>query len=498
MSRDLAKALAAKSPGRVQIVIDACQLRTRRSLIKEDLENGSLVIVTGSKYIAGPAFAGAVLVPGAMLASFAEASPLAPGLLDYCAALDWPKSLRPLLGPDLKAEANIGLGFRWTAALEHIDQLVKIDEATEARILARFDAVARDFARYSPTASLAIDDLQRGHPCASILSLAVATSSGALLGLDGATGFYRDLKENQDSGPVCHLGQPVNLAPPPSFALHPPRPISSKPPSVWLKASPSTLPSIHAGAASKPYSRNGTASCSADISGMTGNETSNRSRHAGREDLEMPSGEEAADLDPRDWAAFRALAHEALDEAIDGIMSVRDGPAWREPTPEARAAFDAPLPTGPTPLADVLATVRESVAPYSTGNRHPRFMGWVHGAGTAHGVIAEMIAAGLNMNCGGRNHIGFDVERQIVAWMAEAMAFQSPRPAFFSPALRWRTSLPSLLPAPMPSVAAAETPALHCGGREARRLHIGRSARMRKPGFRTRRAWLLEAQENRD
>src|SRR5258708_5856141 len=55
------------------------------------------------------------------------------------------------------------------------------------------------------------------------------------------------------------------------------------------------------------------------------------------------------------------------------------------------------------------------------------FMGWVHGAGTPVGMIAEMLAAGLNANCGGRNHIALDVERQIAAWAAEL--FGSPAEA---------------------------------------------------------------------
>ncbi len=50
-------------------------------------------------------------------------------------------------------------------------------------------------------------------------------------------------------------------------------------------------------------------------------------------------------------------------------------------------------------------------------------MGWVHGAGTPVGMVAEMVAAGLNMNCGGRNHIGLDVEKQITQWMAEALGY---------------------------------------------------------------------------
>ena len=54
-------------------------------------------------------------------------------------------------------------------------------------------------------------------------------------------------------------------------------------------------------------------------------------------------------------------------------------------------------------------------------------MGWVHGAGTPVGMVAEMVAAGLNMNCGGRNHIGLEVEKQIAQWMAEALGYPSER-----------------------------------------------------------------------
>src|SRR5256885_9558431 len=44
-------------------------------------------------------------------------------------------------------------------------------------------------------------------------------------------------------------------------------------------------------------------------------------------------------------------------------------------------------------------------SPYATGNVHPGFMGWVHGGGTVTGMLAEMLAGGLNANLGGRDHI---------------------------------------------------------------------------------------------
>jgi aromatic-L-amino-acid decarboxylase len=132
-------------------------------------------------------------------------------------------------------------------------------------------------------------------------------------------------------------------------------------------------------------------------------------------------------LDPDDWQQFRELSHRALDEMIDHLRTIEDRPVWQPAPEEVRQRFDRPLPRQPGDLADVLADFSSSIKPYATGNAHPLFMGWVHGAGTPVGMLAEMLAAGLNANCGGRNHIGLDVERQMVRWFAEAFGF--PREA---------------------------------------------------------------------
>ena len=39
-------------------------------------------------------------------------------------------------------------------------------------------------------------------------------------------------------------------------------------------------------------------------------------------------------------------------------------------------------------------------------------------AGNAAGMLGEMLAAGLNANLGGRDHMPIEVERQIAHWMA--------------------------------------------------------------------------------
>ena len=121
-------------------------------------------------------------------------------------------------------------------------------------------------------------------------------------------------------------------------------------------------------------------------------------------------------LDPEIWDELRAQGHRMLDDMIDYIEHVRERPVWRPIPPEVRDRFRADLPRGPADLAEVYDEFSRFVVPYTAGNVHPGFMGWVHGGGTPVGMLAEMLAAGLNANLGGRDHVPVEVERQIVEW----------------------------------------------------------------------------------
>ncbi len=112
-----------------------------------------------------------------------------------------------------------------------------------------------------------------------------------------------------------------------------------------------------------------------------------------------------------------------LDDILSYIENIRDRPV-RQPIPQSvRERFHAGLPTAPSELSAVHEQFMQYVLPYAAGNVHPGFMGWVHGAGTPVGVVAEMLAAGLNANLGGRDHVPIEVERQIVAWMRKLFGF---------------------------------------------------------------------------
>lgn len=127
-------------------------------------------------------------------------------------------------------------------------------------------------------------------------------------------------------------------------------------------------------------------------------------------------------LDPENWDDFRTRAHAMLDAAIDKMETASDGPVWTEVPQETKQDFLQPLPVSGR-SAEEVDTATRALFPYSVGNTHPRFWGWVHGSGTPSNLIAEMAAAAMNVNTGGRDHGAIYVERQIVAWMRELFEF---------------------------------------------------------------------------
>jgi len=128
-------------------------------------------------------------------------------------------------------------------------------------------------------------------------------------------------------------------------------------------------------------------------------------------------------LDPENWDDFRTQAHTMLDDIIDYQQQIRHRPVWQPAPQSVRAQFDGQMPQNGTPLPTLHNQFMEAILPYAVGNSHPGFMGWVHGGGTPVGMVAEMLAAGLNANLGGRNQIPLEVERQVIRWMQQLFGF---------------------------------------------------------------------------
>jgi aromatic-L-amino-acid/L-tryptophan decarboxylase len=176
-----------------------------------------------------------------------------------------------------------------------------------------------------------------------------------------------------------------------------------------------------------------------------------------------------ADLDPADWEAFSDEAHRGLDLMIDYLRSIRERKVWQPAPADVRAQFRKPLPQKGQPLSALIDEFERSMLPYGNGNLHPLFMGWVHGAGTPVGMVAEMLAAGLNSNCGGRDHIAIEVEKQIAFWLAEAMGFPQGASGIFVTG----TSMANLIAAVVARTDALGEPNRRSGLHEAGQQLVG-------------------------
>ncbi len=128
-------------------------------------------------------------------------------------------------------------------------------------------------------------------------------------------------------------------------------------------------------------------------------------------------------LDPPDWEALARAGHRMLNDVLRDLRTVRERPPWRPAPPAVRARFRCPVPIEPEGLDAVYADFQRDVAPYPLGNIHPRFWAWVCGTGTASGVLAEMLTAGMNSSLFGADIAAIHVEEQVLDWCKSLMGF---------------------------------------------------------------------------
>ena len=136
-------------------------------------------------------------------------------------------------------------------------------------------------------------------------------------------------------------------------------------------------------------------------------------------------------LDPTDWGAFRQLAHRMVDDMLTHLQSLRDKPAWQELPNEIRKSFTAPLPMAGSGDAVAYEEFRTRVMPYTNGNLHPLFWGWVQGNGTPLGMMADMLAAGINPHMAVVNQAPGHVELEVIRWLSEMLGMPAGMSGLF-------------------------------------------------------------------
>ncbi|HUV33834.1 MAG TPA: aspartate aminotransferase family protein [Candidatus Desulfaltia sp.] len=129
-------------------------------------------------------------------------------------------------------------------------------------------------------------------------------------------------------------------------------------------------------------------------------------------------------LDPENWGDLRKLGHRMLDDMMNHLEQVRDRPIMQKVADEAREAFMQPPPMrGVGAEAAYEEFVEQLLRNQSNFNKHPRFWGFVVGTGSPSGMLADMLASGLNVNMVGGPLASTMLEMQVTAWMKGLLGF---------------------------------------------------------------------------
>jgi hypothetical protein len=217
--------IAARWPDRVQVVVDACQMRLGRPRLQHYLDRGYMVIITGSKFFTGPPFSGALLVPAALSSALDAVTEIAPGLRDYSSRSDWPMHWQHLRA-HFPIRANFGQWLRWEAALEEIRAYYEVPDESRSRALTVFSEGVQRIIASSPSLvplppqqrpeDDRIDDEELALP--TIFAF-VIRHNGRALALDECRKIYRalardtriDVSADEIAAQLCLIGQPVAL-----------------------------------------------------------------------------------------------------------------------------------------------------------------------------------------------------------------------------------------------------------------------------------------------
>ncbi|MGJ0508751.1 MAG: hypothetical protein ACR652_16815 [Methylocystis sp.] len=209
LSRKTARDILECTGDRALAVVDACQLRCSFEQIRADLEAGFLVMITGSKFVGGPAFCGALLIPPA-IAGRLRGMTLPAGLAAYMARLDWPADLAGAFSSGSFVAANLGLALRWTAALAEMEAYAGTPPSLRDAIHARF----AETVRRAVAGNAELDFLD-----AECWGLGAPATLYPIITRDGDPAQARRLHDllaapigaydAPDLDRACHLGQPI-------------------------------------------------------------------------------------------------------------------------------------------------------------------------------------------------------------------------------------------------------------------------------------------------
>ncbi len=142
-----AAALKRQLPHTLAVLVDACQFRISPSTLRAYLAQDFMVALTGSKFVGGPTFSAALMIPPST-AKRLQKLPFPPALSAYSLRAEWPAIWAAANG--LEQRANFGLLLRWEAALQAMRAFYAIPQASAVDFINAFSATLHQYLTSDP------------------------------------------------------------------------------------------------------------------------------------------------------------------------------------------------------------------------------------------------------------------------------------------------------------------------------------------------------------
>jgi aromatic-L-amino-acid decarboxylase len=130
--------------------------------------------------------------------------------------------------------------------------------------------------------------------------------------------------------------------------------------------------------------------------------------------------ESGLDLTPEQ---MRELGYAAVDAVVDHLSILRDGPTFSPPPPDLAERIVEPVPEDGSNPVELLGWLRAEVLSAGVRNHHPGMFAFIPVAPTFPGVVADMLAAGMNVFAGSfQSGPGASVvELEVLGWFRELL-----------------------------------------------------------------------------
>lgn len=188
-------ALRARWPDQLDVLVDACQFRIDPATARAYLAQGFMLALTGSKFIGGPTFSGALLLPRAMAADTAAGN------------------------------INFGMLLRWQAALTEMARYAAVPQTARVRWASEFGNAVRaaidnasagcgahQLMPVPPLNRAALGITSGWDVLQTIFPFTLRAPNGRLLNAAEARAVYLQLQQPAPGQRRFHLGQPAGNA----------------------------------------------------------------------------------------------------------------------------------------------------------------------------------------------------------------------------------------------------------------------------------------------